>query len=94
MQCERIEAAALPGIEPQTRVEDLCDGGAAGDVSAVRLGVIEARASELEEVDGRGERQQNCDAGTECESAQSSYLLRMRCELRHCRVLLLVVSKR
>jgi hypothetical protein len=82
MQREDVEAAALAGIEPLARIEDLSQSGAAGDIGAVGFGVIKAGAPELEEVDCRGEDQQEQEGKRECDSAQSCNLLRMRCEPR------------
>ncbi len=84
MQRERIKAAALAGIEVQARREDRAQGRAARDIGAVCLGVIEARATELEEVHRRGDhqhhREQDVDAIGSGDSTQGSYLLPMRCE--------------
>ena len=57
MQREGIEASTLAGIELQAGLEDGAEAGAASDVSAVGLGVIEAGAIQPEEVHRHGHHQ-------------------------------------
>ena len=57
MQREEVEAASFAGIELQARLEDRAQSWTTRDVSAVSFGVIEAGAPELEEVDDRGDQQ-------------------------------------